>query len=596
MAGEDNKGLQGPPETAPRADAVLIGVVVAAAILARAAAAAASGVAAPQEIRYIAVAQGLISGRGFEGIDTRFPDLIQPPLYPILIAGALLTGLDPVAAARGVSILMGSLLILPVHALTRRVFGPAAARRAAWLAAVYPLFVHISGLALTEPAFATIVAWAVLLLHRAMEGPGRSARAPAAAGALLGLGFLTRPEGLTYLAAACAILFLGERCGAREGPRPALGRALMRAALPAASFLIVVLPYSFWLHGRTERWLVAPKAILTQVHNTVMAQAAREGWSEPYGTRLFYERVKFGLNDAGTDLRTAEAFRALGLMPTPEGERRPELPVQRLVDPGHLARVVARNVALLYLDTIKYGLVMPTPLLILLALGATSRPLGAGPVRRAQGLLLGFALAGGSFVLSYLQPRFVYPSIAFLIPWMAEGWVRLEAWLATWTRGAATSARAGARRVISVLLGLLVAAASVIHVVRPTQRLAALWIEHRTAGLWLKEKGLPAGPVMSLTPVVAFYAGFPSEVTPYADPDATIRYARLRGCRYLVADRLDFTLDRPQLLPILDAAGPPADLRPLLDLGRDPEKRLVIYEILPEARGQGRLESDPRSD
>src|SRR5262245_60275460 len=402
MAREDSKGYPEPPESGG-SDRALLVVFLVAAVLARVAAAYFSDVAAPQEIRYITVAQGILSGRCFSGIDTRFPGIIQPPIYPFLIAALLLLGLGPVAAARGSSIITGSLLVIPIYLLTRRIFGRAAARRAGWLTVVYPLFVHISALCMTEPTFTLFLAFAALLLLISFTHE-RPLPLVLASGALLGLSFLTRPEGLTYTAAGCVLLFLNLWRG-RKIPAP---RAALSSAVLAVPFLIMMIPYSFWLHAKTGHWLVAPKAVLTQVHNSVMAEAVEEHWPERYGSKVFYERVKFGLNDQGTELRTSEAFRSLGFLPAREGDV--PRPLKRsLIEPAHLAKIILKNLQQAYLDTIKYGLVLPTVLLGFLVLGITARPWVPGPLLRGQGLLLWFVLAGGSWVLTYIQPRFLLP-------------------------------------------------------------------------------------------------------------------------------------------------------------------------------------------
>lgn len=575
MGREDSKGVPEPPERGGSDRAILI-VFLIAAFVARAAAAWFTDVAAPQEIRYITVAQGVLAGRGFSGIDTRFPDIIQPPAYPFLIAALLLLGFGPVAAARGSSILTGSLLVIPIYLITRRIFGRAAARRAGWLTVVYPLFVHISGLCMTEPTFTLFIAFASLLLLLSFTHE-RPVRLVLGAGALLGLSFLTRPEGLTYTAAACVLLFLN----LWRGRKIRAPLAAARAAVLVIPFLLMAVPYSFWLHAKTGHWLVAPKAVLTQVHNSVMAEAAEEGWPERYGTRVFYERVKFGLNEQGTELRTSEAFRTLGLLPDREGSV--SRPLRRsLIEPGHLARIILDNLQHAYLDTIKYGLVLPSILLGFLVLGITSRPWVPGPLLRGQGLLACFVLAGGSWVLTYIQPRFLFPSVCFIVPWMGEGWVRFE----KWTEASLAAAASRVRKTILVgqvwVIAGLTMLMSLVHVIEPVRRLSSIWAEHRTAGLWLKQAGVEPGIVLALTPVTAFYAGFPFDVLPYADLDRVLAYARLNHARYLVVDEAEFSTDRPQLLALTKPDLKDGTLNVVLDLDSDPERRLIVYELLPQ--------------
>src|SRR5437867_6891606 len=76
------------------------------ALLIRALAAWYLGSAQPQEVRYITIARGIISGQGYHGLDNRFPDIVQPPLFPMILSVALLLPGPDLAVARGVSILM----------------------------------------------------------------------------------------------------------------------------------------------------------------------------------------------------------------------------------------------------------------------------------------------------------------------------------------------------------------------------------------------------------------------------------------------------------------------------------------------------------
>ncbi|MBI3449477.1 MAG: glycosyltransferase family 39 protein [Acidobacteria bacterium] len=552
--------------------------IVALALAARLVAAWASGVGAPQEIRYITIASGIRAGLGFVGLDGRFPDLIQPPVYPLLLAATQFLTSHSLGAARALSALMGALLVLPVAAITRRLFDRRTMRRTAWLVAVYPLLVHISSLCMTEPAFTLFVALAVLGVVKATHGD-REVPNLCMSGAFLGVAFLTRPEGFPdTLATSALVLYWAWRLKRRS-----LARALALAAIPAAICLTVAAPYWIWLHGATGHWMLSPKVALTQAHQSIMRQGLAEHWPERYGTRLFYERVKFGLNESGTDFLASPLFRDLGLIHG-EGERREISPgASSQDDASYLAWIVFRNARQLYLDTIKYGLVLPTLLLGFLALGVTSRPWRSGTERFSQGTILWFALSGCSWVLSYVEARFLYPSIVFMLPWMATGWERVELWLRESIQ-AGSPARARLRdRAIAWGLLILVASACLVHVPPPVRLFSSIWAEHEIAGTLLKKGGAERGPVMALTPVAAFYAGFPAEVLPYADLDRVIAYARLKGVKYLVADMAEFPNDRPQLMSLLDPAHAPPDLTMLHDINRDPSRRLIVYRLNPPA-------------
>ncbi|HET9480419.1 MAG TPA: glycosyltransferase family 39 protein, partial [Candidatus Polarisedimenticolia bacterium] len=219
-----------------------------AALLIRAACAWLIGPAQPQEIRYITIAQGLLAGDGFVGLDARFPDIIQPPLYPLVLAGALVLPVNPLGVARGLSVVMGALLVFPAVILAGRLFGRRAAARAGWLVAVHPMLAHISSVAITESTFALLVAASILLVWRLAEAPvlprGRDAFWYALAGVCLGFSNLTRPEGITYFLAAALVTAV--LLGAVR-----LRVATAGTALLLIGFLVVVIPYVTWVHAKT---------------------------------------------------------------------------------------------------------------------------------------------------------------------------------------------------------------------------------------------------------------------------------------------------------------------------------------------------------
>ncbi len=556
---------------------MLIGAALAAALAARSISALSCGPAGPQEVRYITIGQGLLAGEGFQGIDKRFPDIIQPPLHPFLLALSILVLREPLPAARALTIVLGALLVLPIAFLAWRLEGPRAAWRASWLVAVYPLLIHFSGISLTEPVFGLLVACAVGALNLAASGTSRAARWCLLAGGFLGLAFLARPEGLAYAIAAEAFVFLTAWLAMRRGA----ASAARWSAMLAAGFLVFSLPYCVWLHSRTGHWLISPKAVLTQVHNMIMTEGLRENWPEREGTAVFYERVKFGLNEAGDDLRSSEAFRALGLLPSGEGPTREADFLGEVIQPAYLAKVVLRNFRTLYMETLKYGLVLPTLFLGLLALGIAARPWSPGADRRTHVLLGWFLVAGCSWALSYVQSRFLYTSMALTVVWMARGWAVLDEWISDTFIGSAWKWVRALRALAISGLAVVFSVTALAHALPPAQRTEHLWREHRTAGMKLREIAPDDHPVMALTPVVPFYAGLPFELLPYDSVERVLAYARRRGVRYIEVHEETLRLQRPQLAALLDPATAPPGLRHVLTAGPEggEEPRVVVYEL-----------------
>lgn len=538
-----------------------------------------AGGAQPQEVRYITIARGIESGKGYHGLDNRFPDIVQPPLYPLILSVALLLPGPDLAVARGVSILMGAVLIFPCVVIARRLFGEKAARRAACLVAVYPLLADISAAAITESTFALLVTLAALAIWRALDRGGAAgwARYSTLAGLVLGLAFLTRPEGLTYLMAAWLVCLI-DAVG-KKGPVSAALRHLRPIALSAAGFVLVVSPYLIWVHAQTHHWLLAPKAILYQVHETLRLEGQRENWKEPFDSLLFSEHVKFGLNKEATAIRAhadfsaASASVAEGLLVSDEDE-------VRALGAMMAVRLVLHNFSELYLETIKYGFVIPSLLVMLAGIGLVSRP-WVGEFRRATLIVMIFLLGSFTFLVSHVEPRFLYTAMPFLLPWIAEGWRRSEVWLLATISGGGAHLAASRERYVRVLVGVMVLTLTLLHLPPAVRITSNLWPEHRELGLWLRNTARRDTKVMAATAVVAYYAETQFEVLPYADQQSMLAYARSKGVEYLVADRAEIPTVRPQLTPLLIPERPHPGLELVKALHEGTSHAIFLYRVSP---------------
>ena len=512
-----------------------------------------SGAAQPNEIRYITIARGILSGDGFTGLDKRFPDIIQPPLHPLMLAAALLLPGPDLAIARAISILMGSLLVFPAALLARRLFGEKTARRAPFLIAVYPLLAHTSSAVLTESTFTLLVMTGILTLWRWLDGTDAARRPQGVLGAglLFGASFLTRPEGLAFLAVAAVVLALDLRS------RGASWRVLLRASgILTAGFFITILPYLFWIHGKTGRWLPAPKATLSWVHQGLALEGRRQGWEEPPGSAVFFERVKFGLNRDATGIRSHELFAAAtdspvaGILGSEDGDANPA----SIADPLAAAKLVAGNLAKLYLETSRNGYVIPPLLIVLGCVGLIGTP-WTGSFRRPAWIATAFFAGSFSSMFTLVVPRYLFSSVVLATPWFAEGWRRAELWLRDSIAGRRIGVtRVWRRRLARAGTGLFVMGMTGIYLVPAVRITRGLWADHRTLGVWLGRTAGREHSVMSATPVVSYYAGTRFEVLPYANLEETLRYARHTGAEYLVADAHEIVTHRPHLEILLDPA------------------------------------------
>ena len=169
-----------------------------------------------------------------------------PPLFAAAIY--VLTGsVSPLAARLGMAV-AGTLAVLMVFLIGRRLAGPAAGLIGAALAAIYPVPIYYTGKLVGEPIAMLTVAAAILAFLRAGDR-GRPVWAWAVPGALFGVTAYLRPEyvGLAALFALLAPLVVWRRSGARRG--------VAAGAVLAAAFALVVAPWAMYVSGELGRFV-----------------------------------------------------------------------------------------------------------------------------------------------------------------------------------------------------------------------------------------------------------------------------------------------------------------------------------------------------
>jgi outer membrane protein assembly factor BamB len=191
---------------------------------------------------------GIISGRIFSlpplneniyGIEYR------PPLYPLLAALASPAAGGVEGGLLAVSLVAGTLLVIPVFLMARMFFGDPAGDAAAFMVITNPWLTYLSCMGLSESLYITLFAFAVMFTLWAKRG-GRPWDY-VLSGLFWGLACETRTEALAGAALAGAVFLWGAlKAQGREERRGALkGLALFALALA-----VLVLPYALVL-GRS---------------------------------------------------------------------------------------------------------------------------------------------------------------------------------------------------------------------------------------------------------------------------------------------------------------------------------------------------------
>ena len=194
---------------------------------------------------YFEIARFIETGRWTHALSYAFP-----PLYPALIAGIASLGPSLQTAGLLLSFSSSILILFPLWAITRALAGEAPALWAAFLWAIHPYAIRLGSRALSDAPTALFVA---LSLWAGLNGLRSDRfRWPIVSGALAGLAYLCRPEGiepvlgLTVAYAVSTWTTLGseaQRGAAARSPTFLWVRRLCWISAPLAAFALVAAPY-----------------------------------------------------------------------------------------------------------------------------------------------------------------------------------------------------------------------------------------------------------------------------------------------------------------------------------------------------------------
>jgi hypothetical protein len=469
---------------------------------------------ASDETAYLQSGISLVDGHGFTRAG--HAELHFPPLVPFVLGLVHKVVGDAHTASVIVTLVAGTAVIVPLALLARRLAGPRLGPQAgiatAWVAALLPGLATMPALRGTgsEAVYTLVVVAAVwaALTAAAREGAGRLALA-AVAGALVGLAYLTRPEGV-FLAGplGVAVLWPSLRLLRATDRRPARRGLAATAAAFALPIVACVAPYAAFLHDHTGQWSLTAKTQDTSI----------EAWhAVARGDRLTRDSILYALDETG--LRFEDDHHSL--------------PSLARDDPAGYAAIVKTNVG--ELGTVVFGWsLVPLPLTALAAWGAWQRR-RAGPTLVVVAVAL---LPIGTALAFFVQPRYLVLAVAMVT---ALSGVGLACASRRW------------RPVLAVGALALAALASVDgfhgHAGWGTP---ADFTDQRLAGEWIAAHAGRDDRVVTRSMVVDFYAERETVALPYADLDEVLAFARHYGARYLVADSAHIGRFRPQLRMLLE--------------------------------------------
>lgn len=452
-------------------------------------------------VGYVSAARDFLIGKGFHS------SLVYGTVYPALTAAfSFVTGGDFELAGRLVSSFMGSLLPVPVYLLGRELFSRRAGAIAALLVLVWPTIRSWSCEIMTQATYMTLALSGIYLFWRAARKG--CARTGVAAGAVLALSYLTRPEGFILFAALAAALFLHALILKQQ---PA---EILRRQGPAwGGFLLLFVPYFLFIHASTGHWQLTGKMGMT------LADALSGYLGRP-------------------DLKLDPEFHGIGIVE-----------VLRQY-PDFVWQNSRHNLALAFQTMLPLYLWIPA-LIGLVWSGWDRERVGARLF-----LLASFAPLGIVVAFFFVGPEYVQPYLPVLFLFAGHGACRLETFL--FRRSASPPQVAGVSQVAG--LGLLLTlglACFLVYQQVPANRNKPYELadddgryDQKRLGLLLKRE-LPRGSkIMTRWGRISYYAELERLDLPQTELNGILDAARRGGARFLVVDGSMAVL-RPQLGSLL---------------------------------------------
>lgn len=451
-------------------------------------------------VYYARMAENLWRGKLFVSIDER-ATLANQPLFTLLIALLGAVGIPSEAAGRCISIVFGSVLVLPVAMVACKMYGSRVATIVGLLVAGHPFLIGLSGSGFSETVYAFLALLGIALAFCA--DPGRGSTAYVIGGVLFGLAYLARVEG--FMLPFLLLVFL---YSSRDRTRKLNLKPAFAVMIP---FCITVAPYVAFLSISIGRFSVEGKL----GENYGLANGLASGI--PEAAILFAP-------DAGSNLFKAKFENATSTNKESTLER------------AHFViKQWARGAEILFQHLTGAGCLGQPILGALVCLGLFRTP---WPRERILHEVLWVLFFAGS-VLAYIvgNPVFVFRHLTMLLYvcliWAGVGIVECEVWARETFRFCRRPGLVGCIAVSVILMSLLVLAGLGTH------RLNAYDFggeaTDRELGLGLRKISETRGEgLMDGNPIAAFYAGRVLVPFPYCSSEEALQFIARHKVEFLV--------------------------------------------------------------
>lgn len=462
---------------------------------------------------YARIAQNLRNGTGYVGMTSPGRELVFPPLYPLLIDVASFFTREFDWAGRLVSLVLGSLLPLPVFGIASRLYNRRTGFVAAMLTVFCPLFINLSFAVKSEGTYITLLLSAVYIVLCAVDRP--SVRIYCLVGVFFGLAYLTRQEAVAPLLIAVILAMCYS-----EGSFASRSKLAVAAI---AVFALLALPEVVYLYRSTGKIQLETKSSIFYAEQvrTAIGRENKEADPEEWAQHS----IDANLERTGTS-------------------NRPEADVVRgtRITFRHLARILKtgmrKNIPILF-EELSAGWLGAPFLPALALLGALRRPWKRSLVsKHLYVMLVPLTAITATFTFTWTVPRYYFVLVPFLLIWAANGLVGVG----LWTKASVDAA--GWHWISPVITkGIVPGLVGLVVILYPIKAVRSLWEfkqdspatqDIKQLGLWIGKQQNRQVLIMDRSTPLAFHANAQWVAFPYCDGDLALRFLDVAKVDYVI--------------------------------------------------------------
>ena len=503
-------------------------------------------------VGYAVSGKNLFSGLGYSLQGA--PQIVLHPLYSILIGVSWFLTRNLEFSGQIVSVIAGSLLVVPVFYLTRGMYGRRAGLWTAIFIVICPPLIFGSTEVRLASLYTLVLSATIVIGWKALGS--KNLFWWALTGLMLALCYLTRSEGIMFLPLflLLCLLLSKSKISYSSSIMKLIG---LRSAALIATFVLVSFPFWQFLHRHTGNWISTGRAGFTfmgyygdsweEANFELVSnpETARLEWLEQGGLTNFVISnrsrllARWGNNVLSAWSGEDKQSQSLGI--SPWIVRGGLIFLILFISFGFIKFVRARHIAAKHV----YLLIIASSSLIYFFFG--------------------------------IDWRYFYPYFPFLLIALALVVIMLQNWS---RRNIAGSNRVFAKIAVYLPITVLLLAMGGYSVILMGKKLDYAPYEYKIMGQWMRENvdDIENRIVMSRKIGVPFYAEAKHEPLYYGEYPGLIEYAEARNVDYLIIDQWTIPGTRPQFAFLLEEGEEHPGLEVVHTVGYQ-DRKTILYRV-----------------